>query len=138
MSRPYPYIPNSNQAIRQQMMNSLGIQSVEEIYAFIPQEIRMKRKLDLPAPFLAECDLKKHVESILALNRNCEEITSCLGAGCYSHYVAASCDDINGRAEFLTAYSGDTYVDHGKNQSFFEFTSLVGELLEMDVVGFPT
>lgn len=138
MSRPYPYIPNSNQAIRQEMMNSLGIQSVEEIYAFIPQEIRMKRKLDLPAPFLAECDLKKHVESILALNRNCEEITSFLGAGCYNHYVPAICDEINGRSEFLTAYSGDTYVDHGKNQSFFEFTSLMGELLEMDVVGFPT
>lgn len=138
MSIQYPYIPNSNQAVKAEMLKSLGVNSVEEIYAFIPEEIRLNRPLDLPAPFLAESDLKRHVDGILAENCTCAESVSFLGAGCYDHYVPAICDEINGRSEFLTAYSGDTYVDHGKNQSFFEFTSLMGELLEMDCVSFPT
>ena len=138
MSIPYPYIPNSNQAVRAEMLNSLGVKSVQEIYSFIPEELRMNRPLNLPAPLLAESDLKRHVDGLLAKNRTCAEAVSFLGAGCYDHYVPAICDEINGRSEFLTAYSGDTYVDHGKNQAFFEFTSLMGELLEMDCVSFPT
>ncbi|MBU5626130.1 aminomethyl-transferring glycine dehydrogenase subunit GcvPA [Oscillibacter sp. MSJ-2] len=138
MAIQYPYIPNSNTDIKQEMLDSLGIKSVEEIYSFIPQELRLDRPLALPAPMLAESDLKRHVDGILAANRTCGESISFLGAGCYDHYVPAICDEINGRSEFLTAYSGDTYVDHGKNQAFFEFTSLMGELLDMDCVSFPT
>lgn len=138
MGIQYPYIPNSNESVKREMLDSLGINSVEEIYSFIPQEIRMDRPLNLPKPFLSEHDLKRHVDGILAKNITCGEYTSFLGAGCYDHYVPAVCDEINGRSEFLTAYSGDTYVDHGKNQSFFEFTSLMGELLDMDCVSFPT
>ena len=50
MSIPYPYIPNSNQAVRAEMLNSLGVKSVQEIYSFIPEELRMNRPLNLPAP----------------------------------------------------------------------------------------
>ena len=98
----------------------------------------MKRPLDLPEPFTSEMDLKKHVDSILMKDSTCDENISFLGSGCYNHYVPAVCDEINGRSEFLTAYSGDTYADHGKLQTFFEFTSMMGELLNMDVVSFPT
>lgn len=114
MSIPYPYIPNSNQAVRAEMLNSLGVKSVQEIYSFIPEELCMNRPLNLPAPLLAESDLKRHVDGLLAKNRTCAEAVSFLGAGCYDHYVPAICDEINGRSEFLTAYSGDTYVNHGK------------------------
>ena len=134
----YPYIPNSNEAVRKEMLDFIGAESVEEIYAFIPDEVRMKRPLDLPEPFTSEMDLKKHVDSILMKDSTCDENISFLGAGCYNHYVPAVCDEINGRSEFLTAYSGDTYADHGKLQTFFEFTSMMGELLNMDVVSFPT
>ena len=133
-----PYIPNSNEAVRKEMLDFIGAESVEEIYAFIPDEVRMKRPLDLPEPFTSEMDLKKHVDSILMKDSTCDENISFLGAGCYNHYVPAVCDEINGRSEFLTAYSGDTYADHGKLQTFFEFTSMMGELLNMDVVSFPT
>ena len=134
----YPYIPNSNEEVRKEMLDFIGAESVEEIYAFIPDEVRMKRPLDLPEPFTSEMDLKKHVDSILMKDSTCDENISFLGAGCYNHYVPAVCDEINGRSEFLTAYSGDTYADHGKLQTFFEFTSMMGELLNMDVVSFPT
>lgn len=134
----YPYIPNSNEAVRQEMIDFIGAGSVEEIYSFIPDKVRMKNQLNLPKPFLSEMELKKHVDGILDRDRTCGENISFLGAGCYDHYVPAVCDEINGRSEFLTAYSGDTYADHGKLQAIFEFTSMMGELLNLDVVSFPT
>lgn len=136
--KQYPYIPNTSQAARQEMLDFIGVKSVEDIYSFIPSEVRTPGPLDLPEPFESEMELKKHVDGILNLNNTCTEYISFLGAGCYNHYVPAVCDEINGRSEFLTAYSGDTYGDHGKCQTFFEFTSMMGELLNMDVVGFPT
>ena len=134
----YPYIPNSNEAVRKEMLDFIGAKSVEEIYSFIPDEVRMKKPLDIPAPFTTEQELSKHMNSILAVDSTCEENISFLGAGCYDHYVPAICDEINGRSEFLTAYSGDTYADHGKCQAFFEFSSMMGELLDLDVISFPT
>ena len=128
----YPYIPNSNEAVRKEMLDFIGAKSVEEIYSFIPDEVRMKKPLDIPAPFTTEQELSKHMNSILAEDSTCEENISFLGAGCYDHYVPAICDEINGRSEFLTAYSGDTYADHGKCQAFFEFSSMMGELLDLD------
>ena len=134
----YPYIPNSNEAVRKEMLDFIGAKSVEEIYSFIPDEVRIKKPLDIPAPFTTEQELSKHMNSILAEDSTCEENISFLGAGCYDHYVPAICDEINGRSEFLTAYSGDTYADHGKCQAFFEFSSMMGELLDLDVISFPT
>ena len=134
----HPYIPNSNEAVRKEMLDFIGAGSVEEIYSFIPQEVRMQRPLDLPQPLTSEVSLKRHMDGLLGRNSSCAENLSFLGAGCYDHYVPAVCDEINGRSEFLTAYSGDTYADHGKLQTFFEFTSMMGELLDMDVVSFPT
>lgn len=48
------------------------------------------------------------------------------------------CDEIANRSEFLTAYCGDTYSDHGKMQAIFEYASMMAELLELDVVSYPT
>lgn len=134
----YPYIPNSVDSVKQEMLDFVGVKSVEEIYAFIPDELRMKKPLDIPAPFTSEDKLKKHVNGILNQDSSCEENLSFLGAGCYDHYVPAIVDEITNRSEFLTAYSGDTYADHGKQQTFFEFASMMGELLNLDVVAFPT
>ena len=52
--------------------------------------------------------------------------------------MPAICDEITGRGEFLTAYGGGTYSDHGKNQAMFEFQSLIGELVGLEVVGTPS
>jgi glycine dehydrogenase subunit 1 len=73
---------------------------------------------------------------ILDRNTSTEEADSFLGAGCYRHFIPALCDEVAGRAEFLTAYCGDTYSDHGKMQAIFEYTSMMGELLDMDVVSY--
>ena len=50
----------------------------------------------------------------------------------------AICDEINSRAEFLTAYAGEPYEDHGRFQALFEYESMMAELVDMDVVNVPT
>jgi glycine dehydrogenase subunit 1 len=134
----YPYIPNSVPAIKQQMLREVNATSIEELYEEIPDRLRLKRKMNLPAPYRSECALRRHVEGLLAKNVTAQEYTSFLGGGCYQHYVPAVCDEVNQRNEFLTAYSGRAYEDHGRYQALFEYASMMGELLNMDVVSLPT
>jgi glycine dehydrogenase subunit 1 len=78
------------------------------------------------------------MEALLDRNESCAGTLSFLGAGCWQHYVPAVCDEIANRAEFLTAYYGDTYSDHGKLQALYEYASMIGELVELDAVSMPT
>src|SRR5439155_13065683 len=80
----------------------------------------------------------RHVEGILDRNASCAEILSFLGGGCWPHYVPAVCDEVVNRGEFVSAYYGDTYSDHGKLQALFEYASMLGELVELDAVSLPT
>jgi glycine dehydrogenase subunit 1 len=134
----YPYIPNSVPAIKKEMLRAVGAESVDEFYQDIPEELRLAKKLDLPEPLLSEYALKRHVEGLLDRNRPAGQLLSFLGAGCYQHHVPAVCDEVNRRGEFLTAYAGEPYDDHGRFQALFEYTSMMGELLDMDVVNVPT
>lgn len=134
----YPTIPNSIPSVREQMLRAVGAEHLDDLYADVPPALRLQRPLGLPAPFLSEAALRRHVEGLLAGNRSCQDHLSFLGAGCYRHYVPAVCDEVNGRSEFLTAYAGEPYDDHGRFQALFEYASMLGELLEMDVVSVPT
>jgi glycine dehydrogenase subunit 1 len=136
--RPHPYIPNAEPVVRAAMLAAVGAESIEDLYADVPESIRLRRPLDLPAPIRSEAELVRHVESLLARNTSPREALSFLGAGCYGHYVPAVCDEIAGRSEFLTAYAGEPYEDHGRFQALFEYESMMGELLERDVVNVPT
>jgi glycine dehydrogenase subunit 1 len=133
----YPYIPNSAPAIKKEMLKEIGVKSVDELYADIPANLRLKGKLNLPEPLSSEAELTRHVDSLLNKNRSTRETLSFLGAGCYQHQVPAVCDEINSRGEFLTAYAGDPYEDHGRFQALFEYESLMAELLNMEVVNVP-
>jgi glycine dehydrogenase subunit 1 len=134
----HPYIPNSAPAVRAAMLREVGVADAQELFRDIPAALRVQGLLDLPPPILAESALKRHAEAIVGRNTSCQQVLSFLGAGCYQHVVPAVCDEIAQRAEFLTAYSGDTYSDKGKYQAFFEYQSLLGELVGMDVVSMPT
>ncbi len=134
----HPYIPNSVPQVKAQMLKDIGAESIEELYEDIPESLRFKGKMNIPQALGSEYDLKRHVEQILAKNRPCNETISFLGGGCWPHYVPAVCDEINQRSEFLTAYAGEPYEDHGRFQTLFEYESLMAELLEMDVVNVPT
>jgi glycine dehydrogenase subunit 1 len=134
----HPYIPNSVPEVKRKMLEAIGVGSIDELYEDIPPALRFGRELDLPEPLLSELELRRHVEGILAKNLSCDERPSFLGGGCARHYVPAICDEIVRRSEFLTAYAGEPYEDAGRFQALFEYQSLMGELLELDVVNVPT
>ena len=134
----HPYIPNSAPAAKHAMLREVGAASEDDFYEDVPGNLRFRGRLDLPEPLPSEHLLRRHVEGLLARNRSCQEVLSFLGAGCYPHAVPAVCDEINSRGEFLTAYAGEPYDDHGRFQALFEYASLMGELLNMDVVNVPT
>jgi glycine dehydrogenase subunit 1 len=133
----HPYIPNSVPAVKERMLEEVGAESVDEFYEDVPDELRLREDMNLPEPFLSEYGLRRHVEGILSKNKTCKEYLNFLGAGCWQHYVPAICDEVNQRGEFLTAYAGEPYDDHGRFQALFEYASMMGELLEMDVVNVP-
>ncbi len=135
----HPYIPNSVPDVKREMLREIGARDAEELYAeMIPNRLLLERSLDLPEPLLSELDLRRHVEGILVKNRTCADHVSFLGAGCWQHYVPAVCLEIMGRSEFLTAYAGGPYSDLGRFQAIFEFQSMIGELVGMEVSGLPT
>lgn len=140
MTAPFvhPYIPNTAPDTKAEMLATVGAASVDEFYADVPEELRVRGDLDLPAPLVAEQDLARHVRGILDLNRPTGQVLSFLGGGTYQHYVPAVVDEVIRRSEFLTAYAGEPYEDHGRFHALFEYQSLMGELLAMDVVNVPT
>ncbi|MBU0969502.1 MAG: aminomethyl-transferring glycine dehydrogenase subunit GcvPA [Proteobacteria bacterium] len=134
----HPYIPNSVWETKQFMLDEIGVKDVEELYRSIPEELRYRKKMNLPDPFHSEYELKQHVESILAKNKDCSTALSFLGGGCYQHHIPAVVDEVVSRGEFLTAYQGATYTDKGRFQVIFEYVSMLTDLLGMEVAGMPT
>ncbi|MFE0171165.1 aminomethyl-transferring glycine dehydrogenase subunit GcvPA [Streptomyces sp. NPDC059002] len=133
----HPYIPNAVPAVRQAMLDEIGAASVEEFYADIPDAIRLHRPLDLPPALHSEAELVRHMEELLARNVTTRQALSFLGSGCYQHHVPAVVDEIVNRGEFLTAYAGEPYEDHGRFQALWEYQSMMAELLDVDVVNVP-
>ncbi len=134
----HPYVPNTAPASRQAMLDAVGATSVDEFYADVPADLRLGRDLDLPEPLVAEQELVRHVGGLLRRNRAVEPGRLFLGAGTYRHAVPAVVDEVINRSEFLTAYAGEPYEDHGRFQALFQYQSLMGELLNLDVVNVPT
>jgi len=133
----YPYVPNSVPDIKAQMLKEVGAEDIMDLFEEIPEHLLFKGKMNLPEPILDEYSIRRHMEGLLNKNKNCSEYLNFLGAGCAQHFVPAVCDEINGRGEFLTAYSGFFWADHGKWQAWFEYQSLMGELLDMDHMSVP-
>jgi len=133
----YPYIPNSVPEIQREMLDYVEAQDVMDLYAEVPEHLRLKEGLKLPEPIRDEQGIKRHLERILARNANCRDYDNFMGAGCADHYVPAVCDEITGRGELLTCYGAETWADHGKYQIFFEYQSMMAELLEMDFLTVP-
>lgn len=134
----HPYIPNSVPEVQEEMLKEIGLNSLEDLHEEIPEALKLKENMNLPKAIASEYELRRHVEGILKRNKHCKDYLNFLGAGCAQHYVPAICDEVNSRGEFLTAYGGEPYNDHGRFQSLFEYESMVAELVDMDVVNVPT
>ena len=61
----YPYIPNSEPTVKEQMLRTVGAKSVDELYEDVPEQLRLKERMNLPQPFLSEYALKRHVEGVM-------------------------------------------------------------------------
>lgn len=133
----HPYIPNTVPEIKEQMLKEIGVKTVEELFAGIPEELRYRETMNIPKA-LSEYELRRYMDGLLSKNTSTIEYLNFLGAGCWNHFIPAICDEINSRAEFLTGYAGDPYEDHGRFQALFEYQSLMAELVDMDVVNVPT
>lgn len=132
----HPYIPNSAPEVKAAMLKAVGADSAEEFFEDVPDDLRVKGLLNLPPAVLAEEDLKKLI--LGKLKQNDHERLMFLGQGTYPHGTPAVVAEVINRSEFLTAYAGEPYEDHGRFQALFEYQSLMGELLACDVVTVPT
>lgn len=134
----HPYIPNSEPSVKKAMLDAVGMESVEDIYKGIPDHLRFKGRMDLPDPIISEYTLQRHVEGLLAKNKNAKNCISFLGGGTWNHYVPSVVDTIMERDEFLTCYVGDAYTDHGKFQALFESSSMIADLTGFEACNTPT
>ncbi len=125
---PYgPHTPTD----RGRMLEALGIASVDELFADIPEALRADG-LDLPAP-MPELELSAHLARLAARNR--VDLVSFLGAGAYRHFTPPVVDQLLLRGEWYTAYTPyQPEVSQGTLQSIYEYQSLIGELMALDVV----
>ncbi|TKD52088.1 aminomethyl-transferring glycine dehydrogenase subunit GcvPA [Sphingomonas baiyangensis] len=132
-------MPNSAPALKAAILAELGLDDAEPLFGQIPEDHRLREALPLPLPpaITSEVELSRHLRGILAKNRHCLDNISFLGGGCWQHHVPAVVDEIVGRSEFLTPVWGTPSSDLGRNQAWFEFTSQLGALLGMEMVGLP-
>lgn len=126
------YLLNT-QADQRAMLDAIGVQSVEELFAQIPADLRLKRDLNLP-PALTELELTAHVSELASRNTACSEKACFLGGGSYDHFVPAVVDYVASRGEFYTSYTPyQPEVSQGNLQVFFEYQTLIAQLTGMDV-----
>jgi len=128
---------NSAPALRQELLDAVGVADAEELFAQIPADHRLRGELRLPPALRSEAELQRHLRETLQRNVSCEQRLSFLGGGVWQHHVPAVCDEIAQRTEFVTSEWGTPASDLGRNQAWFEFASQLGELLELDFAGLP-
>jgi glycine dehydrogenase subunit 1 len=113
------------------MLRTMGLRSVDDLFSDIPAAVRMKG-LALP-PGLSEQEVVSRITEMLSANRTMADMPTFLGAGLYDHFVPASVRAITSRAEFYTAYTPyQPEVSQGILQTLWEYQSLICELTGMD------
>ncbi len=118
---------------REEMLAAIGVESVDDLFAQIPEGVRYRGRLDLE-PALSEPELVAHLEELASRNAHSGSELSFLGAGIYDHYVPAVVDAILSRGEFLTAYTPyQPELSQGVLQAIFEYQTAICELTGMDV-----
>jgi glycine cleavage system P protein (glycine dehydrogenase) subunit 1 len=118
---------------RTQMLETIGVDSVEDLFEQIPAGLRLGRPLDLEPP-LSEPELVAHLTELAGRNLDATRELSFLGAGNYDHYVPAVVDAVLARGEFLTAYTPyQPEMSQGVLQAIFEYQTAICELTGMDV-----
>jgi glycine dehydrogenase subunit 1 len=124
------YLPKSDSE-RREMLDACGVSSPEDLFAHLPEEVRLNRPLDLPAG-ISEYEIVQYFRDAAA--RNANGYPSFLGAGVYSHFRPVLVDTVVSRGEFLTSYTPyQAEISQGTLTSIFEFQTMMCQLTGMDV-----
>jgi glycine cleavage system P protein (glycine dehydrogenase) subunit 1 len=120
-------------ADRAEMLATIGVESVAELFEQVPEPLRLDDALALPAG-MSEAEVYERLVELAARNADCEEQVCFLGAGMYDHYVPAIVDAITQRSEFLTPYTPyQPEISQGGLQAMFEFQTAMSELTGLPV-----
>lgn len=123
-----PYIPHTQTEIKQ-MLEQIGVASIDELFSDIPGEVRYKEK----EPFAgrSENEVVREMSSIIGQNKTYPMF---LGGGCYNHYVPAVVRAIISRGEFFTSYTQyQPELSQGFLRALFEYQTFICQLTGMDV-----
>ena len=126
------FVPNTNDD-RKKMLDFIGVASFDELIKCIPEEIRFKGDLKLPAK-LSEMEVITLLEGYSQKNKAAGSVTSFLGAGAYDIFTPSLISTLTDRSEFKTAYTPyQAEVSQGTLQAMYEFQSMIASLTSMDV-----
>src|SRR5689334_18724224 len=116
-----------------EMLRTIGVERLEDLFAGIPEAVRLGRPLDLP-PGRSEQEVHARLAELAERNTSCADEISFLGAGMYDHYVPALVDSIILRSEFLTPYTPyQPEISQGGLQAMFEYQTAISELTGLPV-----
>ncbi|HPT83088.1 MAG TPA: aminomethyl-transferring glycine dehydrogenase subunit GcvPA [Limnochordia bacterium] len=125
------YIPLTKDE-QQEMLASLGLERIDDLFQDIPAEAMFRGELDVPGP-LSEAELIRHFRTLAEKNKDATKLVSFLGAGVYDHLVPSIVKHLIGRGEFLTAYTPyQPEITQGVLQSIFEYQTMICELTGME------
>jgi glycine dehydrogenase subunit 1 len=115
------------------MLDAIGVESTADLFAQIPEPLRLGRPLALPDG-LSEAEVFERLSALAARNADAEAEVCFVGAGMYDHYVPAIVDAITQRSEFLTPYTPyQPEISQGGLQVMFEFQTAMSELTGLPV-----
>lgn len=126
------YLPMT-ETDRKEMLEAIGVESIDDLFADIPESVRYKGKYNIKAQ-KPETELFRELSQLAAKNKDVKTNVSFLGAGVYDHYIPAIVDHVISRSEFYTAYTPyQPEISQGELQAIFEFQTMICELTGMDV-----
>jgi glycine dehydrogenase subunit 1 len=124
---------SATESDRAEMLRTIGVATVEDLFADIPAHLRLAGALELD-PGLSELEVYDELRALAARNTSTEDEVCFLGAGMYDHYVPALIDSITSRSEFLTPYTPyQPEVSQGGLQAMFEYQTAISELTGLPV-----
>ena len=128
----FPYISHTHED-EQEMLKSIGLNSLDQLFDDIPKDMQLGRDLNLPTA-MSELEVKRYLSEMAKKNCSLSELTCFLGAGAYDHYIPSVINHIISRSEFYTSYTPyQPEISQGTLQYLFEFQTLLCELTGMDV-----
>ena len=126
------YIPNTD-ADAEAMLDVIGIETLDELFQTIPDNLILKRDLRLN-PGMSELEIERKMKELGKKNRTTDDLVCFLGAGAYDHYIPSIIKHLAKRSEFYTAYTPyQPEISQGTLQAIFEYQTMICGLTGMDV-----